>query len=100
DFAVGRCTRNRPSSVNRLESMKNTTSSNTTSMRETTLISGSSWRRGFRFMGGSCHRHRRGAGRTEVTHLRRFESVGHAHGVLFYPDHDAVYPAAQIAVRD
>jgi hypothetical protein len=44
-LACGRCTRSRPSSVNLAERMKNTTSSSTTSMSETTLISGSSWRR-------------------------------------------------------
>src|SRR6266513_1008413 len=96
-LACGRCTRRRPSSLNRLDRMKNTTSSSTTSISDTTLISGSSWRRGLRFtacpLGG-------GRRRGPFAQPRRFQRVRHADRVLLHLHHDAIDPAAQVTIED
>src|SRR5690242_351680 len=102
ELACGRCTRRRPSSVKRLERMKNTTSSSTTSMSETTLISGSSGGRpGLRFTarvpwraGSGCRR------RAALARPRRLERVGHADRLLLHLHDDALDPAAQVAVEN
>src|SRR5690348_12738242 len=82
--------------------MKNTTSSSTTSMSETTLISGSSGGRpGLRFTarvpwraGSGCRR------RAALARPRRLERVGHADRLLLHLHDDALDPAAQVAVEN
>src|SRR6185437_16830925 len=68
-----------------------------TSIRETTLISGSSWRRGFRFMTG---RGLSGGGRAPAANAGSFDRIGHAHRLLLHLHHDALDPAAKIAVGE
>src|SRR5215467_5936896 len=82
--------------------MKNTTSSSTTSMSETTLISGSSWRRGLRFIANRAARSRdvHGGRRGALARARRLERIRHADGVLFHLHDDAVDAAAKVAIGD
>src|SRR5689334_11125424 len=87
--AVGRRILTRPSSVKWLESMRNTTSTSTTSMNEISVMSTSSVHRGLRFMGASGLPAR----------LRRFQLVGEANGVLLDLDHDLVDLGTQGAMR-
>src|SRR5215472_13713045 len=80
--------------------MKNTTSSSTTSISETTLISGSSWRRGLRFIAKRAARSRHVHGRRRGAFARacRLERVRHADGVLFHFHDDAVDAPAQVTI--
>src|SRR6185295_16888812 len=89
----------RPSLMNWLDSTKNTTIMSTTSMSEIMLISGSSRRRGFKFMASRSDGGTPDAGRG-LARVRAFEGVGETDGVLFHRDDDAIHLAAQEAIRD
>src|SRR5690349_18257634 len=97
--ACGKRTCTRPSLMNWLESTKNTTIMSTTSMSEIMLISGSSRRRGLRFMASPCDGATADA-RRGFARLRAFERIGEPNGVLLHRDHDAIDFAAQKSIRD
>src|SRR5581483_9155967 len=90
------CTR--PSLMNWLDSTKNTTIMSTTSMSEIMLISGSSRRRGLRFMTSRSDRATSDARRSFAG--LAFERIGEPNGVLLHRDDDAVDFAPQESIRD
>src|SRR5262245_60856404 len=88
--------RTRPSSMNWLVRVKNTTIISTTSMSEIMLISGSSRRRGLKFTGGCSS----GAGRAAHGRLRGLERIGETDRVLLHRDDDAIHLAPEEPVRE
>src|SRR5262245_66214368 len=96
--ACGRRTCTRPSLMNWLDSTKNTTIMSTTSMSEIMLISGSSRRRGFKFMASRSDRAAPAHAWRGLARVRAFERVGEKDGVLLHRDDDALQLAGQEAV--
>src|SRR5215510_2781138 len=94
EAASGSCRLILVSRMKVVETMRNNTSTSSTSTSEITLISGSSLERLCSFIDHSIH-----AGMTGPLLIMK-DRLDEAHRFLFYPHHQSLDAPAQIAVRD